>query len=74
MEKHYLEFPVGSIKGSKKCFNVTIIDDILSEKTETFHIHATAPDDVIFGKALKNSNGVMGVKIFDDDGESVHNK
>ena len=74
MEKSYLEFPVGSIKGTKKCFNVTIIDDTLSEKTETFHVHAMAYGGAMFGRALNSSNGVIKVKIFDDDGESLHNK
>ena len=37
-----IRFSNGSIKGDRQCFNITIVDDLLLERNETFHINVQA--------------------------------
>ena len=35
-----IRFPNGTVKGDHRCFNITIVDDILAERNERFSIKA----------------------------------
>ena len=67
-----LKFPVGSVKGTKSCTEVTIYNDYLREGRETFSIEAvsTAALPVTFGSGRVGSLSVsVEVIIIDDDGK-----
>ena len=67
-----LTFPAGSVKGRKRCTEITILNDYLREGREAFSIEAvsTSSLQVTFGSGRAGSSNVsVEVIIIDDDGE-----
>lgn len=65
-----LSFPTGSVKGSRRCFNITITNDLLVEEQEMFSVNVRVDDAEAaqFGGALNSSTGSVAVNIIDNDG------
>ncbi|CAI8026577.1 hypothetical protein GBAR_LOCUS15261, partial [Geodia barretti] len=65
-----LTFPAGSVKGRKRCTEITILNDYLREGREAFSIEAvsTSSLQVTFGSGRAGSSSVsVEVIIIDDD-------
>ena len=62
-----LEFPSGSTTGDVKCFDVILLSDDLSERTESFSLTVSALDEENSLISVCPSHSKTTVFIIDDD-------